>query len=138
MRLKSSAQSREEYLETLPEPRKCDIAAIDDLIRREAPDLEPHFMSGMLAYGSYQYRYESGREGLWFRIGLASNKAYISLYCCAADEFGYVAERYRLRLPKTNIGRSCVRFKRLADLDEAVLVELIRETARVSAVSPAL
>jgi hypothetical protein len=63
------------------------------------------------------------------KIGIANNKQYISLYCCAADEKGYVAEGYRKRLPKANIGKSCVRFKRLSDLDEEVLRELIRDSA---------
>jgi len=46
-----------------------------------------------------------------------------------ADARGYVAERYRKRLPGASIGKSCVRFKRLDDLDEGILRELIRETA---------
>ena len=67
------------------------------------------------------------------KIGIANNKQYISLYCCAADERGYVADRYRKRLPKANIGKSCVRFKRLSDLDEAAVKDLIRETATIEA-----
>ena len=46
-------------------------------------------------------------------------------YACSADGDGYVADRFRERLPKADIGKSCVRFKRLADLDETALVELI-------------
>ena len=63
------------------------------------------------------------------KIGIANNKRYISLYCCSTDEQGYVAERFRKRLPKADIGKSCVRFKRLSDLDEETLRELIREAA---------
>ena len=87
---------------------------------------------GIPGYGSYEYKYASGREGRWFRIGLANNKQYISLYCCAADATGYVAERFRRRLPKASIGRSCVRFKRVSDLDERALRELIRLTSMTS------
>ena len=88
----------------------------------------------MLAYGSYHYRSASGREGDWFLIGLASNKRYISLYVIAADkEHGYIAESYRERLPKADIGRSCVRIKRLTDVDIDVLSELIRAGATFSA-----
>ena len=85
-----------------------------------------------MGYGKYHYRYASGREGDWMRIGVANNKQYISLYCCAADERGYVAERFKDRLPKANIGKSCVRFKRLSDLDETALRDLIRESAEIS------
>jgi len=58
-----------------------------------------------------------------------THEQYISLYSCAADDNGYVAERYKDRLPNANIGKSCVRFKHLSDLDEEILRELIRETA---------
>ncbi len=124
-----------EYIAALDEPRRTDIARLDSLIRASVPSLEPFIHSGMLAYGLLHYRYASGREGDWFRVGVASNKRYISLYACAADDQGYVAERFRARLPKADIGRSCVRFKRLDDLDEGVLVELL--AACESAAAPA-
>jgi hypothetical protein len=99
------------------------------LIRTHAPQLEPVIMGGMLGYGPFHYRYASGREGEACKLSIASNARYISLYCSAADAQGYVAERYVDRLPKASIGKSCVRFKRLSDLDEKALVALIEETA---------
>lgn len=120
-----------EYIAALAEPRKSDMAALDALIRRAAPNLDPFIHAGMLAYGPWHYRYATGREGDWFRIGLASNKNYISLYVCAGDAAGYLAERYKPALPKASIGRSCVRFKRLADLDAAALERMIREAAEM-------
>jgi uncharacterized protein DUF1801 len=116
-----------EYIAQLAEPRRSEVAALDALIRKTAPKLEPFIHSGMLAYGAWHYKYASGREGDWFRIGVASNKNYISLYICATDGDGYIAERYKQALPKASIGRSCVRFKRLGDLDQAVLKKMIRE-----------
>ena len=99
------------------------------LVRATVPHLEPVIMGGMLGYGPFHYRYASGREGEACRLSIASNASYISLYCFAADDEGDVAERYVDRLPKAKIGKSCVRFKRLADLDEDALVALIRETS---------
>ena len=127
------ASTPAEYIARLDEPRKSEIAALDALIRKAAPKLRPFIHSGMLAYGPWHYKYATGREGDWFRIGLASNKNYISLYVCAGDECGYIAERYKKALPQANIGRSCVRFKRLGDLDQAALKKLIQEGARASA-----
>jgi hypothetical protein len=86
-------------------------------------------MDGMLGYGPFHYRYASGREGEACKLSIASNASYISLYCSAADDEGYVAPRYVDRLPKASIGKSCVRFEKLADLDEQALVALIEETA---------
>lgn len=124
------ARTPEEYIAKLAEPRRTEIARLDELIRKTVPKLEPHVVAGMLAYGPFHYRYPSGREGDWFRIGVASNKQYISLYACAADDRGYVAERYRKRLPKADIGKSCVRFKKVDDLDLVALRALLKETAK--------
>lgn len=83
----------------------------------------------MMGYGKYHYKYKSGREGDWIKIGVANNKSYISLYCVGLFDGSYVAEGFKERLPKADIGKSCVRFKRLSDLDPVALDELIRATA---------
>jgi hypothetical protein len=49
----------------------------------------------------------------------------------AADARGSLVEAYADRLPKADIGRSCVRFKRLEDVDVGVLEELIRKGSRM-------
>lgn len=125
-----TARTPEEYIEALAEPRRSEIAALDAFIRKTAPKLSPFIHSGMLAYGPFRYKYASGREGDWFKLGIASNARAISLYACAADEHGYVAERYKERLPKAKIGKSCIVFQRFTDLDAAALRQLIRETEK--------
>jgi hypothetical protein len=129
MKGKSDAKTPEEYIAAVEEDRREDIQALHDMVREEAPELEPTMEFGILGYGKFHYKYKSGREGDWMKIGIANNKRYISLYCCGADENGYVAEAFRERLPKADIGRSCVRFKHLSDLDESALRELLRVTA---------
>ena len=126
MKGKTDHTTHEAYIAAVEEARRADIQRLHDLVRETAPELEPTMEFGMLGYGKYAYRYASGREGEWMKIGIANNKQYISLYCCAADSNGYVAEQYKERLPKANIGKSCVRFKRLSDLDEGALRDLIR------------
>jgi hypothetical protein len=65
-------------------------------------------------------------------VAVASNKNYISLYVTAADpDGGYLAERYQDQLPKASIGKSCIRFKRLGDLDREVLEGLLRRVAEL-------
>jgi hypothetical protein len=119
-----------EYIAKLDDARRAEVSALDALIRKTAPKLEPFVHSGMLAYGRWHYKYGSGREGDWFRIGVASNKNYISLYICAGDKNGYIAEQYKDALPKANIGRACVRFKRMGDLDLVVVKKMIRQGIR--------
>ncbi len=60
-------------------------------------------------------------------VGLASQKRYISLYVVAIKDGEYLAEGYRERLPKADIGKSCVRFKRVSDLDADALKQLLVE-----------
>ena len=124
------AKTPAEYIDQLEEPRRSDVAALDKLIRKHAPKLEPIIAQGMLGYGPFHYKYASGREGDACRLAVASNASYISLYALGTDDDGYIAERYQEKLPKAKIGKACVRFKRLSDLDEKALVALIKETSK--------
>jgi hypothetical protein len=121
----------DDYIDTLEEPRRGEIRALHELIRETVPDLEPHVSSGMLGYGPFHYRYASGREGDASLLALSSRKRYISLYVLCTTDGGYLAEQYAGRLPKANIGKSCVRFKRMADVDRDALRELVAEAARI-------
>jgi hypothetical protein len=114
----------EEYIAALDEPRRTEIAELDALIRKVAPHLERHLYSGMLGYETYHYTYDSGREGDAPVVALASRARYISLYANVG-----VADRHRDELPKADIGKSCIRMKRLDDVDRDVLATVIAETA---------
>ncbi len=131
MKGNTEAKTPKQYMASLEGDRKADIAALDKLIRKLAPKLEPHIQSGMLGYGRYTYRYASGRTGEWVVIGLASQKRYISLYICAIKDGEYLAGQYADGLPTADIGKSCVRFKRLEDLDPKALSRLIKEAAKL-------
>jgi hypothetical protein len=120
----------EDYADGLAEPRRGEIAAPDALIRRVAPQLDPVRVGSMLGDGPYHYRYASGREGDSAVLTLASRARHVSLYVQCADDGSYLAERYRERLPRASIGKSCVRFTRLADVDLDVLAELVAEAGR--------
>jgi uncharacterized protein YdhG (YjbR/CyaY superfamily) len=114
----------DDWIAALPETRRTDIAAIDERIRAVAPELRRYMDRGMLAYGRYRYRYASKREGDWPVLGVASNKAYISLY---ASPVG--VEPWAGRLPKANVGKGCIRFRHASDLDLDVIDEVIAAAA---------
>ena len=117
------------FLGAIEEPRRTEMRSLHDLIRGSAPDLEPVVMGKMIGYGAFHYRYETGREGEAAVLSLANNKNYISLYVFCADDDGYLAERYRDSLPKADIGKSCVRIKRVGDLDLDVVRDLVTQAA---------
>jgi hypothetical protein len=53
-----------------------------------------------------------------------------SLGAAVGPDGRYLAEAYEDRLPKASIGRSCIRFKRVDDLDQEVLATLFREAVQ--------
>ena len=118
-----------EFLAALPDERRPTVTRVHEVIRSAAPDLEPAVWGKMLGYGAYHYRYASGREGDAYVIGLASQKQYVSLYLNATADGGYLAEANAERLGKVSVGKSCVRFKRLDDLDLDVVADLVRTAA---------
>ena len=120
-------------LASIDEPRRAEVKALHALIRKAVPKLEPYLLGNMVGYGRYAYRYATGRTGEWCVIGLASQKNYISVYVCASEGGQYVAEKNRALLPKASIGKSCIRFKRLSDVDEQALARVIQEGATVMA-----
>ena len=127
----TGAASPAQYIEQIDEPRRTDIQTLYALITKALPRLEPYMLSGMIAWGRYRYKYASGREGDWCMVALASQKNYISMYVCASDQNGYVAEQRKAEFPKANIGKSCIRFKRVEDVDLKALEKLVKESVKL-------
>ena len=120
------------WIASIEEPSRREIVSrLDALVRAAMPDAQRRMWGGILGYGSYHYEYASGREGDWFPVGIANMKGHVGLYLCAADDGGYLAERNAERLGKVSCGKSCIRIKKLENVDLGVLEELLRETARL-------
>jgi hypothetical protein len=124
-------KSRAAYLDTLSPERRKIIDALDKLIRKTVPKLKPEVVDTGFGYGPYHYRYESGREGDAWVIGLSSRKQAISLYVICVVEKKFLAENYKKHFPRANIGRCCIRFKKLEDLPTAPLKKLLKEAAKI-------
>ena len=76
----------------------------------------------IVGFGTYHYRYASGREGDWFITGFSPRKQALTVYLMCDVS----AQRPLLdKLGKYKIGKSCLYVKKLADIDEAVLRKLI-------------
>jgi Domain of unknown function (DU1801) len=119
----------EDYIDSLPDERRETVRAVHERVLAEVPELDVRMWNKFIGYGSYRYRSASGREGDWFPIGLTNNKRYVSLYVCVADDDGYLAEQNAERLGKVSVGKSCIRFTRLENLDLDVAGELCRRAA---------
>jgi len=122
-----------QYIASLPEPRRSAIRTLHKTILAAVPALKPAVGYGMLGYGFRHYNCASGREGDWFVVGLASQKQHISLYLCVCDGDGYLAEKNKHRLGKVSTGRSCVRFRKLENLNLKVAMDLVKRAATLAA-----
>ena len=79
----------------------------------------------IVGFGSYHYRYASGREGDFMETGFAARKRAITLYIMAGfSEYGDLLAK----LGKHDAGKSCLYVKRLADVDQAVLREMVERS----------
>jgi hypothetical protein len=133
--MRVEARNKTEYLAAAGD-RAGDLKLLDKIIRKAAPNLAPYFMDGdtitLLGYGKYTYKYASGREGVWPTVGLANQKSHMSLYVCVTKGGKYLAELYAKRLGKASCGKSCIRFKKLDDLDLDVVTQLLEEAGRLA------
>lgn len=85
--------------------------------------LEPKMWgASIIGFGDYHYKYESGREGDFFRAGFAPRAQNLTIYVMP----GYQDFDNELaRLGKHKLGKSCLYIKRLSDIDEGVLIEIM-------------
>lgn len=121
------AKSVDEYLEMLEPGRRKIIGFMDGFIRKTAPSLKRHFAYNMLGYGSFKYKNYKKEEIDWPIVALASQKNYISLYVCAVENGEYIAEKYQAELGKVSVGKSCIRFKKVEDLELDALAKVIKK-----------
>jgi hypothetical protein len=126
LKTKPNDGSVEDFLDAIPDAEKRrDSRALVKLMR-EVAKAEPKLWGpSIVGFGSYHYKYASGREGDWFLTGFSPRKRDLTLYIMAG--FGRSDELLE-RLGKHKTGKSCLYVKRLADLDPAVLRELIRRS----------
>lgn len=114
---KNEANSVEEYLLMVPDDRRKDIDFLHDFIQKAVPKLKPYFASNMIGYGSFYYLDSKKQKKDWPVISLANQKNYISIYVCTVVEDKAVAEKYKRELGKLSKGVSCIRFKKIEDIN---------------------
>jgi hypothetical protein len=122
----TKATSVKEYLQSVPPERRELVEFIHAFIQKEAPSLRPHFAANMLGYGSFPYKSYKKEMLEWPVIALANQKQYVSLYVCAVVDGKYVAETHKKDLGKASVGKSCIRFKKIEDLNLATLKKVIK------------
>lgn len=111
------ATTVQEYLDAVPADRKEMILFLHNFIQETVPSLKPHFATNMIGYGSFPYTNYKKESIEWPTVAMANQKGYISIYICSIMGGEYVAEKYKSELGNVSVGKSCIRFKKLEDLD---------------------
>lgn len=109
------------------------LDAVDDEEKRNASLKIAHMMAkitgepakmwgpSIIGFGTYHYKYDSGREGDFLKIGFSPRKTNLTLYIMPGfDRYAELMEK----LGKYKTGKSCLYVKKLEDIDWSVLEEL--------------
>ena len=111
------------YLESVDnKQRRQDALTMLELMREITGEEAEMWGESIVGFGSYRYRYASGRQGDWFLTGFAPRKQALTLYIMPGFER---YEALLAKLGKHKIGKSCLYISKLADVDEDVLKEII-------------
>ena len=126
LKTKKTKASVATFLNKIPDKqRREDCFTVLELMK-QATGVEPRMWgSSIVGFGSYKYRYESGREGEWPIIGFSPRKGDLTLYIIRGfSEF----ESLMAKLGKYKIGKSCLYIKKLDDVELPVLRKLISKS----------
>jgi hypothetical protein len=77
----------------------------------------------IVGYGSYQYKYATGRTGEWMKIGFSPRKKNITLYF-SSDYHQY--EELLSKIGKYKVGKGCFYINKLSDVNEEILLDLMK------------
>jgi Domain of unknown function (DU1801) len=104
--------------------RRADAKALVQLMQRASGEKPVMWGTSIVGFGSYHYKYESGREGDMPVVGFSARKAANVLYgLLGTDE----ADNLLPKLGKHTTGKGCLYIKKLADVDLKVLEKMIEQ-----------
>lgn len=126
MKTKVSEASVEEFLSKVEdEQRRKDCFEIVKIMKQVTKEEPKMWGPAIIGFGSYHYRYESGREGDMPRIAFSPRKQNITLYIGVGDDSDSPLLK---KLGKYKTAKVCLYIKKLADVDTNVLQELIADS----------
>ena len=123
---KPTAVSVADFLDAVPSAqRREDAKKVCAMMERLSGYPPVMWGPSIVGFGSYHYKYDSGREGDAGRIGFSPRSTSLVLYLVD----GYKGKEAQLeRLGKHKTGVSCLYINKLADVDESVLEEMVRDS----------
>ena len=118
-----NAGSVSDFIDNVQDPaRRDDCMKIIRLMQDVTGEPPKMWGASIVGFGSYHYKYASGREGDWFLTGFSPRKKDLTLYIMSGFEN---AEDLMNKLGKFKTGKACLYIKSMNDINEDVLKELI-------------
>lgn len=106
------------------EQRRKDCSSIIDLITKQT-GLEPKMWgTSIVGFGTYHYKYESGREGDAPLAAIASRVNAITFYLGDFDN----REQLLSKLGKHKTGKGCIYIQKLEDIDTSILTKMVKNS----------
>ena len=102
--------------------KRADARKVAAMMRKATGKRAKMWGSSIVGYGTYHYKYESGREGDFMVTGFSPRKQALTVYVMPG--FSHF-DKLMAKLGKYKTGKSCLYIKRLSDVDEKVLERLI-------------
>ena len=107
------------------ERKRKDAETLIEMMKRVTGETPKMWGPSIIGFGSHHYRYESGREGDWPRVGFSPRKQNLVLYMTDGfEDYGALLGK----LGKHSTGKSCLYIKRLADVDASVLETMVERS----------
>lgn len=121
---KPTNQSVKEFLNEISEPERCaDCFAIAKIMEEVTGEKPKMWGPSIVGFGSYRYKYASGREGDWPMMGFSPRKKDLTLYIMMGfEKHADLMEK----LGKHSHSKSCLYIKRLSDVHIPTLKKLIK------------
>lgn len=126
LKTKQTDASARAFVAAIPDPaRRRDCAELLRIMEEISGEPPRMWGSSIVGFGTYDYRYASGRSGTWFRTGFSPRKQALTLYLML--DLDACAVRLEA-LGRHKRGKSCLYIRGLADIDLGVLKGLVRDS----------
>lgn len=127
---KPTTASVDAFLDAVAHPaRRADGKAVRAMMERVTGEPATMWGPSIVGFGAYHYRYASGHEGDMCRIGFSPRSTNLVLYVGGFPEY----ESMLARLGRHRTSKACLYLNKLADVDLAVLEEIVRLSYAASA-----
>lgn len=129
-----TAQSPEDFLDAVsPAQTQADCFTLLATMKDITGITPKMWGPSIIGFGDYHYKYDSGRKGDSFRIGFSPRAQNLTIYIMPGyqDFDDELSRLYKNKKGKHKKGKSCLYIKRLSDVDEDVLREMLVKGLRL-------